>query len=705
MFSQAAEVAHHLEQHRTRARAFAAAYVLFVCTYLIWRLTIFNPYHPVLSVIFYMADLYFALQGFLFIWNSWSVRRREPPAKDYRPTVDVFLPVYTEPVEMIELTLKGALAIDYPHQTFLLDDGRRPELKALAERLGARYVIRADNKGAKAGNLNNALKLSTAEAIAVFDADHIPKRESLDMLVGYLKDPKVAVSQAPQMFYNEDGFLYRDIFVGTIRWHEQSHFMHVTQGLRDFHGASTCVGTGCVYRRKIIDEIGGFPEATLTEDLHSAIIFHKHGYETVWVNEPVAWGIAAADISEYYKTRRRWTYGNLQAFSVENILWTPELSPIHRLIYIGFAFNLFAGWFQLVYVIVPIMGILGNITPFSPSVVNLVILTCAPAVMIYTLLQSCAGFVRFLPSQIFSMGSLFMQIECTRGLFGRKMKWQISLKNVLGKVQYGKLFMHILLLIGSGLALLYSALRLLHVVPEIPGPHNHPILLVLASAWVMLNSWRSWRWITDSVRLTRRTHREYLFEAQVPVLDQHGVWLGSTSRLSTVQLELHYHNPQTQPPVPGDRLQLLIPGHTISVIVQPGGSPELVEVQAADATSLEKLRCSLYSVDWHRMVKLSKHSFMAKAKGLAGNWQPVLLMGEQPRWALKLPPKAPHTRARLMLEGTQLSPGTVLSLQEREANTHTIKKYLIAFQTDPLFPVPRGLNNNAFYFFEIDLAE
>ncbi len=708
MFSQAQEVAHYLDQRKRQRRVFSIVYLALLAGYVAWRATIFNPHQLAFSALFYVADVLCAIQGCFFIWTSWDVRRREPAPADYRPTVDVFLPVYTEPAEMIELTVIGAIGIAYPHRTFLLDDGRRPELREIAERHGAIYVTRPDNKGAKAGNMNHALKLSTAEVVAVFDADHIPKRESLDMLVGHLKDPRVAVSHAPQMYYNEDGFLYRDVVVGCGRWHEQAHFMNVVQSNRDLFGGSTCVGTGCAYSRKALDAIGGFPEATLTEDYHSSILFHKHGYETVWVNEPVAWGVAAADVSEYYKTRRRWTYGNLQAFALEKVLWGPGLPWRHRLGYISSVVDLLAGWFQIAYVLVPLISMLFYITPFQPGALNTLLLLLFPTLLVISGRLACGGYVRFLPGQVFSMGKMFMQVECTRGLFGRKMQWQISLKNVLGSIHYGKLLAHILMLVASFVAILYCVLRLMEVIPSPSPPAGGAALMAVAMVWVLLNCWRSWRWITDSVRLTLRTHREYMFEARVPVLDESGAWVGSTTRLSTMQLEVQWHAGAKQPAC-GDILLLLIPGHTVRVIVQEQATARLTEVTPASPQDKELLRRSLYSVDWHRMLKLAPHSHMARERGLSGHWEPAVLMQEAedgtstPRWAHQLRGAGVDDTRRLLVEGQNLAPGTQGDLLMHEDGATVLKKCLILRSSTPLYAMPEGLNLNKFNFFEFGL--
>lgn len=189
MISQENEI-HHRLQTRLGIRRFCLyLYVLISVPYLIWRLTIFNPDALVLSALYYLAELLSAGLAFNLFYSSWSFQLK-PKEKCLRPfTVDVFIPAYTEPLEMIELTLKAAKELDYPHETYLLDDGKRDDLKALAERVGTHYLRRTNNEGMKAGNLNNGLKHSQGELVAVFDSDHVAQREALDKLITNLMIP------------------------------------------------------------------------------------------------------------------------------------------------------------------------------------------------------------------------------------------------------------------------------------------------------------------------------------------------------------------------------------------------------------------------------------------------------------------------------------------------------------------------------------
>ena len=102
------------------------------------------------------------------------------------PSVSIIIPTLNEDVDIVGKTIRAALMINYPKkQVFVLDDGNRPTIKGIAERVGAVYINREGNQGAKAGNINNALKQITSDLILVFDADFVAFKDCLINTVGF----------------------------------------------------------------------------------------------------------------------------------------------------------------------------------------------------------------------------------------------------------------------------------------------------------------------------------------------------------------------------------------------------------------------------------------------------------------------------------------------------------------------------------------
>jgi cellulose synthase (UDP-forming) len=154
------------------------------------------------------AETYSLVDAFLFGITMWRVKERgEPMSPDPTATVDVFVCTYNEPIDLVMVTANAAQRIRFPHNTWVLDDGARAEMKAAAEASGIGYITRDANwanmpRHAKAGNLNNALFATEGEFMMILDADQIPDPEILDRTIGYFRDPKVAIVQTPQFFTN-----------------------------------------------------------------------------------------------------------------------------------------------------------------------------------------------------------------------------------------------------------------------------------------------------------------------------------------------------------------------------------------------------------------------------------------------------------------------------------------------------------------------
>ena len=232
------------------------------------------------------------------------------------PPVDIFICTYDEPLEILERSILPTRALDYPNATvWVLDDTRREWLREYCEATGVRYITRQDNKGAKAGNLNNALAVTArktnAPIILVLDADFAPRRDFLKRTVGLLSKPDVAVVQTPQFYYNPDPIQHN--LLAAKSWvDDQRFFFDIFQPAKDAWGCAFCVGTSFIVRRDRLDEIGGFPTAAISEDINLTYTMLANGYQTWWLNEKLSIGLSAEGIPEYITQRARWCLGTIQ---------------------------------------------------------------------------------------------------------------------------------------------------------------------------------------------------------------------------------------------------------------------------------------------------------------------------------------------------------------------------------------------------------
>lgn len=353
-------------EYRALHPARQAVVLLFLATgvwYLNWRLDTFNATHPVFSALLYGAEVFGFLTAILNVFMTWRMPVRMAPLPQAGLSVDVFIPTYNEDVEMVRRTALAARAMDYPHETWILDDGSREAMRDMAQSLGLRYLARSENTDAKAGNLNNALTHSNADFIATFDADHAPRRDFLLKTLGYFADAKVAFVQTPQDFYNLDS--YQNRTTDHAAWSEQSLFFRVIQRGKDYWNAAFYCGSCAVISRQSLDSIGGFATGTVTEDIHTSLKLHKQGYRSVYHDESLAYGVAPAKIEPFLKQRIRWGVGAMNVWRKEGILFTRGLTLPQRLNYLATVLAYFDGWQKAFFYFAPVYVLMAGAMPIA----------------------------------------------------------------------------------------------------------------------------------------------------------------------------------------------------------------------------------------------------------------------------------------------------------------------------------------------------
>lgn len=332
--------------------------------YLWWRITATLPYNePVdltFALILFAAELYAVTILLLgYFQTAWPLGREVatlPANTDEWPSVDVYIPTYNEPLKVLRPTVLAALGLDWPADKlsiWVLDDGRREDIKRFSEEAGVNYLIRPNNFHAKAGNLNHALQHSTGDYIAIFDCDHIPTRPFLRATMGwFLKDPKCAVVQTPHHFFSPDPFR-RNLGMKDGEPAEDMLFHGLLQDGNDFWNATFFCGSCAVIKREPLLEVGGIAVETVTEDAHTALKLHRRGYTTAFINMPQAAGLATESIADHVGQRIRWARGMIQIFRTDNPWRGPGLSWAQRLCYTSSMLHFLYGIPRLIFLLAP----------------------------------------------------------------------------------------------------------------------------------------------------------------------------------------------------------------------------------------------------------------------------------------------------------------------------------------------------------------
>ncbi len=271
------------------------------------------------------------------------------------------------------MTILGALNVRYPHETWVLDDGRRPELQRLCDEMGVHYLTRSNNKHHKAGNINAALMQTNGEFVVIFDADQVPLPDFIDHTLGYFVDEKMAFVQTGQEFYNLDSVQHKTNWKESETWHEQSLFYNVIQLGKNRWNAGFWCGSNSIMRRSALMSVGGLATETVTEDIHTSLRLHAAGWKSVCHEEVLAMGLAPQDYLAFTVQRLRWGQGAMQVLRRENPLFKRGLTFAQRINYLASMTTYFESFQRLIYTLAPSIVLFTAILPIQVGVLPFVI--------------------------------------------------------------------------------------------------------------------------------------------------------------------------------------------------------------------------------------------------------------------------------------------------------------------------------------------
>lgn len=398
--------------------------MLMVGIYLFYRgyftLNLSTPYAIFASLLLYVAEVWGCFLMILYFFQIWDTQSPDPVDAVEGFSVDVLIPTFNEDPELLRGTIEAAKAMDYPHRTYVLDDGHREEVRSLAEELGVNYIARERNVHAKAGNINNALDQTDGELVVILDADHIPQRNFITRLVGYFQDERLAFVQTPHSFYNFDSFQSDLNYNSNHYWEEGELFYNVIQPGKNNWNAVTFCGSAAMFRREALEEVGLIATETITEDIHTGLKLHAAGWRSIFVNERLIVAQAARSVREFATQRLRWCSGNLSIMWHDNPLFVRGLTFGQRMNYLGSMLGWTIGWAKLAIYLTPILLLFTAVPPVDRLDLPLAMITLTYLVVIWTAVKVAGnGHGNLLQIEQMSMNDFWNQIRGSmRALLG-----------------------------------------------------------------------------------------------------------------------------------------------------------------------------------------------------------------------------------------------------------------------------------------------
>ncbi len=345
--------------------------------YLGWRVGVVNWDAAWIGVPLLAAECFGLAQVLGLHYTCWP--RRAPEVFLFgdpsRAPVFILIPTVDEGAPVLEPTVRGALAArdaylrEHPGAAVtvvICNDGfvrgwpRWEEAEYLGMRLGVRCVTRRASGGAKAGNVEHARQAvgATGDAlIALFDADQIPAPEFLLQTVPPFADPGVGWVQTGQYYRNLDN--------PVARWaHDQQSLFYrvLCPGKAALNAAFIC-GTNVVIRAAALDEIGGLPQDSITEDFAASVLLHGR-WRSLFLPGQLASGLGPMDLPSYFAQQRRWATGTLGVLRRQwRLIFTRRggLTGPQRVQYALAATNYLCGLRDLIFLAAPLTFLVGGV--------------------------------------------------------------------------------------------------------------------------------------------------------------------------------------------------------------------------------------------------------------------------------------------------------------------------------------------------------
>src|SRR5438309_1267619 len=343
-------------------------------------LAIVIPYFLVLGVL--------AAYGFHRYWlvYCYSKHHANIPVKPAEPAdwpkVTIQLPIYNERY-VVERLVEAISRLDYPSNLLdvqLLDDSTdetREVARSCVERyralgLDLRYLHRANREGFKAGALAEGMKSAGGEFIAIFDADFQPSPDFLRRTLPYFGDPKLAMVQTRWTYLNRDYSALTEVESILL----DGHFV-IEHGARARSGRFfNFNGTAGVWRRKAIDDAGGWQHDTLTEDTDLSYRAQLRGWRFLYLQDVECPAELPVEMTAFKTQQARWAKGLIQTgkkilprvlrsdaplhtkieawYHLTANISYPLMIMLSVLLLPAMIIRFYQGWFQMLYIDLPL---------------------------------------------------------------------------------------------------------------------------------------------------------------------------------------------------------------------------------------------------------------------------------------------------------------------------------------------------------------
>jgi len=251
-------------------------------------------------------------------------RKRKPRLDVELSTVSILVPVKNEE-KVVGRLLEALLNLDYPpekREIIVVEDGSTDKTVEVCngyvrEHFGSIRLLSKPISNGKPSALNYAFKRARGEIIGVFDADNVPEPDVLFRVAESFQNPSIVAVQGKLCSINAD----ENLFTKVVSFEEAILYEAYPRGKDALNLSNHLSGTCSFIRRRVVENIGGWDENSLTEDMEMSARLLETNKNIKYDPDVRSWQETPASLTEFLKQRTRWCRGCMEvALSHGNLL-------------------------------------------------------------------------------------------------------------------------------------------------------------------------------------------------------------------------------------------------------------------------------------------------------------------------------------------------------------------------------------------------
>ena len=300
----------------------------FLLAFLILFQNFFNTTWAIISLVIFMS-LYMVYMYIAVKHQRRKLKKNPPVVNEINPFISILIPCHNEAV-VIKETVENILEVDYQnYEIIVIDDRSTDNTSDVVKELESKYekvtaLIR--EKGSfpgKSAVLNDAIKIAKGEAFLVFDADAKIKPDFIRTLLTKYEGDDVGAVQARKVIINA-----KQNFLTACQYNEYVMDTHLQFGRDAVKGAVELRGNGELIKRKAVEDINGWNNETITDDLDMSTRLHIKGWDIRFVKDAIVYEEGVVTFSALVRQRRRWVEGSIRRYLeyIWDVLFAKEMS-------------------------------------------------------------------------------------------------------------------------------------------------------------------------------------------------------------------------------------------------------------------------------------------------------------------------------------------------------------------------------------------